>query len=668
MVLHDSGRFDPRGRRDGTGVSGERRPALRGVRLRASLLLAGALLLPGRALCVTKGELRDAAVRAANRLAGSRVLGRTWEDAPALVGLLRLAGPSGFVDPSSRAWIDLVTTAIGAGDAPISNGDYAAYAQAAMDLYRLASPTDAALREKLLEATSGPLAFADRALRTTPAIGPPAADWWIDGGFGTRFWVDDLFTQPPGLAMRGSRRDGLPADPRARDLAYEWIESYLYDHRPTAADGSPSPVPSRRRRGGPLLWDPTVSLFRHDAGSGFASYWGRGNGWAAWGLARAARYLDAPYGGGRYDEIVDRTGIREVLSRLASSLAARRSDDGGWPSDLANPGACSASETSATGLVTTMLATGINEGWLDRTAYTPVVLKALSVLLGRLDADGDLAGIQPPGTGPDCGVTTSRDPAVDVSFGVGAFLLAVSESLELPDGDLAALETVAAQPVARELLGRSWILVWPAACARPDVRLTNAGPGTVHASLRTRSAAPADPGSVDVPPGASVSLGTSLSTTSDVPAVLELRASGDLSVQPRGACGNALDSGDAAPAGFRIPVRRVGIAVPVWAALADGDATTVVSADDALLEVGASNASARAASLRIEVWAPDGTLEGSRELFLDAGGATVVPMFASRGSQVVLSNAPGGPGLVPIVFPDPRPARDLGPDANTKAP
>ncbi len=639
------------------------------MRLRASLLLTAALLLPGRALCVTKDELRAAAARAADRLAATRALGRTWEDAPALVGLCRLAEcPGAPADASGAAWIDLVTVAVGAGDAPISNGDYAAYAQAAMDLYRLARPADAARRERLLAATEGPLAFGERALRTTPGAGAPAAGWWVDGGFGTRFWVDDLFTQPPGLAMRGSRRDGLPADPLARDLAYEWIESYLYDHRPTAADGTPSPVPSLRRRGRPLLWDPAVSLFRHDAGSGFTSYWGRGNGWAAWGLARAARYLDTPYGGGRYDEVVDRAGIREVLSRLASALAARRSDDGGWPSDLANPGSCPASETSATGLVTTMLAQGVHEGWLDRAAFTPIVLKALSVLLGRLDATGDLAGIQPPGTGPDCGVTTSRDSAVDVSYGVGAFLLAVSEALRLPDADLATLDVVASQPVDRGPAGWAWILAWPDGCARHDVRLANAGSGTVHASVSATGAAPAGLGSVDVPPGASVFLGVPLFGTSGGPSVIELRASGDLSVQPRGACGNALDAGDAAPAGFRIPVRRVGIAVPVWAALADGEATTVVSADDALLEVGASNASPRAASLRVEVRTPDGTLEDSLELRVDAGGAAFVPVVARGGSRVVLSNAPGGPGLVPIVFPDSRSARNAGPGADMKAP
>ena len=642
--------------------------ALPCVRPLACLLLTVALLLPGRGLSVTKGELRDAAASAANRLITTRVLARTWEDAPALVGLLRLAEDAGLAESTGSAWIDLATAAVAGGTEPLSNGDYAAYAQAAMDLYRLVPSTEAALRERLLAATDGPLAFADRALRTTRSDGPPVADWWVAGGFGTRFWVDDLFTLPPGLAMRGSRRQGLPGDPLARDLAYEWIESYLFDHRPTDSDGTPSPVPSGRRRGGPLLWDPAVSLFRHDAGAGLASYWGRGNGWAAWGLARAARYLDAPYGGGRYDEVVDRNEIREVLARLANALAARRSGDGGWPSDLAHPGACPESETSATGLVTTMLAAGINEGWLDRTVYTPVVLKALSVLLGRLDALGDVTRIQPPGTGPDCGVTTSRDPAVDASYGVGAFLLALSEALNLPDADLAGLDAAAALPVEREPLGRTWILAWPGGCARPDVRMTNAGHDPVHATVSTRSPAPVDLGSVDVPPGGSISLGIPVSATADAPTVGDLRATGDLSVEPRAACGNVRDFLDEVPARFRIPSRRVGIAVPTWVALAGGEAATVVPGDAALLEVGGSNASDRPVPLLVEVRAADGTLEDAREMILEAGGAAVAPLFVPGGSRVVLSNASDGPGLVPIVFREPGPARNPGEDARRKEP
>src|SRR5262249_48881203 len=158
-------------------------------------------------------------------------------------------------------------------------------------------------------------------------------------------------------------------------------------------------------------------------GAGHESYWGRGNGWAAWGLTRSARYLDAPYAGSRYADVVDRTALREILSRLAGSLAAGRSSDGGWPSALLNPEACDAADTSATGLATYMLLAGVRDGWLDRSVYVPIALKAFGLLLDRVDAECDLSHIQPPGTGPDCTVRNSDDPSVNLAYGVGAFLL-----------------------------------------------------------------------------------------------------------------------------------------------------------------------------------------------------------------------------------------------------
>ncbi len=417
-------------------------------------------LVPGLARAATRAGILGAAGRAADRLPAIRSEGRRWEDVPYLVGLLLVGEQLEKTAPGAgRSWIDRAAAVVGNGDAPIANGDYAGYAQAAMDLYRLTPPADAARRANFLSATDGPFRFAAVALHAVPSNSPPLADWWVDGGYGTRFWVDDLFTMPPGLAMRGAKRDGLPGDAVARDLAYEWIEAYLYDHRPPSAGAPAADVPSESQRAGPFLWDPALSLFRHDPDSGRAHYWGRGNGWAAWGLSRSAGYLDTPYGGSRYDVVLDRTAIREVLVQFAVALTVRRSDDGGWPTDLAHPEDCPSSETSATGLITYMLAKGVNEGWLDRTAFTPVVLKAFSLLLERIDAQGDVSGIQPPGTGPDCGVTTSSDAAVDVSYGVGAFLLAASEVSMFPDADLATLEGVAARPVDRSFNARLWIVV-----------------------------------------------------------------------------------------------------------------------------------------------------------------------------------------------------------------
>jgi hypothetical protein len=629
--------------------------ALQSMRLSTSSLLAMALLVSGRAEGATKSDLFDAAVRAANRLPTVRTLDRNWEDVPYLVGLLLIAEQLDKLTPGSgQAWIEQATTVIGGGDAPITDGDYAGYAQAAMDLYRLTVPIDTTGRATLLAATSGPIAFATRALHTTPSNGPPVTGWWVEGGYGTRFWVDDLFTLPPWLAMRGSSRGGLPADPLARDLAYEWIESYLYDHRPTTTDPVAAAVPSQRQRAGPLLWDPSLSLFRHDPGSGIASYWGRGNGWAAWGLARSARYLDAPYEGGRYDEVVDRTGVREVLARFASALAARRSDDGGWPTDLANPGACPASETSATGLITYMLAKGVNEGWLDRAAFTPIILKALSLLLSRLDGSGDLIDIQPSGTGPDCGVATSDDPSTDVSYGVGAFLLAVSEALKLPDADLATLEDVGSRPVDRTPIGRTWIVAFPDGCDRPEILLTNGGTSLVHARLETGSGALAGFELADVRPGGSVVLRIALVAAVDAPSVFTLQADGDLTVHPRGVCRAAIGTDDGDPALFRFPSRRAGTAVPLWIALAEGEATTFIQSDDSVLELGGDNVSPNPASMLVEIRSVDRALVEQFTLALPSGGAVFETLFVPGGSHVVLSNTSESAALVPLAFAQPR--------------
>lgn len=357
-----------------------------------SAVVLGLTPLPSTA--ATRAQVLDTGIRVADRLAAVKPLGRGWEDVPYLVGTLLLADRLEQEDlGSGRRFVTRVAAAVGEGDSVVTHGDYAAYAQAALYLYRLTSETDAAGRAALLRATDGPFAFALQALRVTPATGPPAASWWVEGGYGVRFWQDDFFTLPPWLALRGSTRDGLPGDPIARDLAYEWIESYVFDHRPSSADARAAAVPTAWDRAGPLLWDANRELFRHDPGeTGRETFWGRGNGWAAFGLVIAARYLDAPYAGARYATVLDRAGLRDLLTRLAGSLAARRTRSGGWAVDLLHGRPEAEAETSATGLITFMLCRGVNEGWLDRSVYLPIVLKSFALLLRRIDEDGDVLG------------------------------------------------------------------------------------------------------------------------------------------------------------------------------------------------------------------------------------------------------------------------------------
>jgi hypothetical protein len=179
------------------------------------------------------------------------------------------------------------------------------------------------------------------------------------------------------------------------------------------------------------------------------SYWGRGNGWVAWGLSRAQRFLDRPYGSGRFRSVPDAAALRALLSRMAGRLAAERNAFGTWNADILRRDVYRQPETSGTALFVTMLATGVDEGWLDRTAYTPIVLKAFHMLLMNVDPDGDVHAIQRVGTGPDSVFQTSDDRTSNADFGVGAFLLAAAAVSRLPEADLARLEDVESAIVAR---------------------------------------------------------------------------------------------------------------------------------------------------------------------------------------------------------------------------
>lgn len=495
-----------------------------------------ALEAAGTAAGATRTDLLDAAVRASDRLAAVKPVGRNWEDVPYLSGTLLLARELERDQPDTGArLLSRVGTAVGSGTPVITHGDYAGYAQAALGLYSLTRSADADLRATLLAATDGPLAFARRALRSTPDDGPPSDPWWIEGGYGVRFWQDDLFTQPPGLAMRGATRDGLPADPEARDLAYEWIEAYVHDHRPASADPRARAVPSARERAGFLLWDPDRELFRHDVdGTVNGPFWGRGNGWSGFGLATAARFLDTRYSGARYEAVLDRPAIRALLSRLAGSLTALRTADGGWGTALLREDGNTNAETSATGLITFFLARGINEGWLDREVSMPVVLKAVALLRSRIDQDGDVIGIQPPGTGPDGAVTSSDDPSVNVTYGVGAVLLAMVEASRLPAEDLARLEDEAARPVDRVPLRRTWLVPIPSPLEPEELVLTNPGPNEVRVVVEKRDAEGhlfEAVGDISIPAGATVRIPPASSSDHGSPVrVLTVRGTGELAV------------------------------------------------------------------------------------------------------------------------------------------
>jgi hypothetical protein len=391
---------------------------------------------------LTPAAIVSTAIRIADRVTINPSEPRLhWENAPYLDGLVLFGDELRHEsNPTGARLIERAASVILGSDDDINGvffGDGTAYAQVALDLYRVLPATDPR-RAALLATLSGPMSFAEHAIRVSPTAGTPRDPWWIAGGFGTRYWQDDMYMVIPWLAMNGSSRDGLPANELARNLAYEWIEAYVYDHRPASSDTREVAVPSAAARNGVFLWDPDFGLFQHQPewiGSKDV-FWGRGNGWSAIALMRAADYVDAPYSGTRYPVVLSAPEIRDIIVRMAASFKARQTPDGGWGSDLSHPLDCRVAETSATGMITFFLARGINEGWLDRDAYLPVVRKSFALLMRRVDIRGVISGIQPPGTGPDCSRTISSDDAINVNYGAGVWLLAASEILKFSDHDL----------------------------------------------------------------------------------------------------------------------------------------------------------------------------------------------------------------------------------------
>ena len=60
-------------------------------------------------------------------------------------------------------------------------------------------------------------------------------------------------------------------------------------------------------------------------------------------------------------------------------------------------------------------------------------MRALALLLRRVDWEGNVSGIQPPDVGPNCGKVASNNGPINVNYGPGAVLLAASEVLKFPD-------------------------------------------------------------------------------------------------------------------------------------------------------------------------------------------------------------------------------------------
>jgi unsaturated rhamnogalacturonyl hydrolase len=218
---------------------------------------------------------------------------------------------------------------------------------------------------------------------------PGREDWW---------WCDALFMAPPVLA----RLYAATGDKKYLDF----MNTMWWD----TTD---------------FLFDPEAKLYYRDKNyigkpnaNGKKVFWARGNGWVMAGIVRVLQYLpkDDPA----------RSRYINLLQTMAASVSRLQGEDGLWRPSLLDPLEAPHPETSSTGFFCYALAWGINNGYLDRKTYLPVVRKAWQGLVSSVHPDGKLGWVQQIGAAP--AKVTFED---NQEYGSGAFLLAGTEMYKL---------------------------------------------------------------------------------------------------------------------------------------------------------------------------------------------------------------------------------------------
>jgi rhamnogalacturonyl hydrolase YesR len=129
-------------------------------------------------------------------------------------------------------------------------------------------------------------------------------------------------------------------------------------------------------------------LFNHAADAPAA--WGRGNGFAAFGLIETLAALPESHPA--------RASILGIYRRLMAAMKTRQAPDGMWRQVVDIPG--SYREESVTAQTLTAMARGIRLGWID-TSYMPVVQRAWRALLAHVLDDGTVVDVcTSTGAGP----------------------------------------------------------------------------------------------------------------------------------------------------------------------------------------------------------------------------------------------------------------------------
>ena len=172
-------------------------------------------------------------------------------------------------------------------------------------------------------------------------------------------------------------------------------------------------------RDGKYVWP------KHKSANGKKDFWARGDGWVLAGLAKVLQ--DMPEWYVRQPFFVDK------YVTLARGVAKLQQKEGYWTRSMADPDHAPGPETSGTAFFTYGMLWGVNNGYLPKKEFKPVIDRAWKYLTETaLQSSGKVGYVQPIGERAIPGQTVDQNS--EANFGVGAFLLAACEYVRYLQG------------------------------------------------------------------------------------------------------------------------------------------------------------------------------------------------------------------------------------------
>lgn len=265
----------------------------------------------------------------------------------------------------------------GEGDEFVLFGDYQICFQTYVDLYNL-------------QPDNYKIARAREVMEYQ--MNTPNNDYW--------WWADGLYMVMPVM----TKLYRVTGNPRYLEKLYEYIchsDSIMLD-----------------KETGLYYRDAKYVYPKHRSTNGKKDFWARGDGWVLAGLAKVLKDLPAEY--------KHRQFFVDKFVRMAETVAATQQPEGYWTRSMMDPDHAPGPETSGTAFFTYGLLWGVNNGYLDKEQYLPVIRKAWSYLSKTaLQKDGRVGYVQPIGEKAIPGQIVDENSTAP--FGVGAFLLAACE-------------------------------------------------------------------------------------------------------------------------------------------------------------------------------------------------------------------------------------------------